>query len=62
MCIFIFHVREIEYTVGGQNQEVFSQNAYLMDMPAETCATTKVKIVKMYAFVHRNLMVYSEIE
>ena len=31
-----------------------------MIMTAETYATTKVKIVKSNAFVHRNLMVYTE--
>ena len=41
---------------------LFFQNAYLMVMPAETLATTKVKIAKIYAFVHRNLMINMENE
>ena len=50
---------KIEYTVGGQNH-FFFQNAYLIVMPAKKWVTTKVKIAKIYAFVHRNLMVYME--
>ena len=51
---------KIEHTVDGQNQDCF-QNAYLMVMPAETWATTKEKIVKkIYLFVHRILLVYTE--
>ena len=52
---------KIEHTVGVQNEEVFVfQNAYLMVMPAETLATTNVKIAKMYALVCPNLMIYTE--
>ena len=40
----------------------FFQNACLMVMPVETWATTKETIAKIYAFVHRNLMVYTEIK
>ena len=59
-CVYLAAMGvKIEHTVGSQNQDFF-QNAYLMVMPAETWATTKVKIVKIYAFVHRNLMVYME--
>ena len=35
------------HIIGGQNQFSF-QNAYLMIMQAETWATNKVKIVKIY--------------
>ena len=52
---------KIEHTVGIQNKDFF-QNAYLMVMSAETLATTKVKIVKMYASVRRNLMIYTKIK
>ena len=48
---------KINHTVGSQNQEIF-QNAYLMVMPVETWTTTKEKIMKIYAFVHRNVKVY----
>ena len=50
---------KINHTIGSQNQEFF-QNAYLMVMPVETWTTTKDKIVKIYAFVHQNVMVYTE--
>ena len=32
-----------------------------MVMPAETLATSKVKIAEIYALVRRNLMIYTEI-
>ena len=32
-----------------------------MMMSTETLATTKVKIAKIYALVHRNIMIYTEI-
>ena len=51
---------KIEHIVGVQNQDFFFQNAYLMVMPAEILATTKVKIAKIYAFVRWNLMIYME--
>ena len=50
---------KIEHTVGVQNKDFF-QNAYLMVMSAKTLATTKVKIVKIYAFVRQNIMIYTE--
>ena len=51
---------KINHTVAGQNQE-FSQNAYLMVMQVETWATTKeTKNAKICAFVHRDVMVYTE--
>ena len=73
-CVYLPSIGvKIEHIVGGQNQEcffffsflfffffLFFQNAYLMVMPAETWATTKVNIAKKFAFVHRNLMVYTE--
>ena len=59
MCIFSFRGCKKKHTVDGHNQEFF-QNAYLMVMPVETWATTKDKIVKIYAFVHWNVMVYTE--
>ena len=31
-----------------------------MVMSAETLATTKVKIAKIYAFVRQNIMIYTE--
>ena len=54
MCV------KIEHTVGSQNQDDCFKNAYLMAMPAETWAATKVKNSKIYAFAHRNLMVNTE--
>ena len=33
-----------------------------MVMSDETLATTKIKIAKIYAFVHRNLMIYMHME
>ena len=44
MCV------KIEHTVGIQNKDFF-QNAFLMVMFAETLATIKVKIAKIYASV-----------
>ena len=38
----------------------FFQNSYLMVMPVETWATIKETIAKMYAFVHRSVMEYTE--
>ena len=58
MRIFSFHDVKIEHTVGVQNKDFF-KNAYLMAMAAETLATTKVKIAKIYALVRRNLMIYT---
>ena len=58
--LFSFNVcKNRTYVVGNQNQD-FVQNAYLMIMPAETWATTKVKNAKHYAVVHRNVLVYTE--
>ena len=47
-----------ERTVGG-HKSVF-QSAYLMVMPAEIWVTNKVNVTTINAFVHRNLMVYTE--
>ena len=59
-CVYLVSMGvKINHTVGGQNQECF-QNAYLMVMSVEIWATTKEKIAKIYAFAHRNLMVYTE--
>ena len=44
---------KIEHTAGDQNKDFF-QKAYLMVMSAGALATTKVKIAKIYALVHRN--------
>ena len=55
MCTFSFHECKNKPYSGGQNQEIF-HNAYLMVMPVKTWAT----IAKIYAFVRRNLMVYTE--
>ena len=59
-CVYLASMGvKINHTIGVENQELF-QNAYLMVMPVETCATTKDKIAKMYAFVHRNIMGYTK--
>ena len=47
----------IEHTVDGQNRFFFNISDLIV-MPAETWATTKVKIAKLYAFVYRNLLVH----
>ena len=44
----------IEHTLGGQNQDCF-QNAYLMVMPAEKLATTKVKNCENLCFCSSKL-------
>ena len=59
MCV------KIELTVGVQNQDFFfseciSDGAYLMVMPAETLATTKVNIAEIYAFACRSFMINME--
>ena len=56
MFIFSLNGGIIDHTVGGLNQFSF-QNEYMMIVSAETWPTTKVKIVKMCVFVHRNLMI-----
>ena len=53
MCIFSLKRGKKDHTVGGQNQFSF-QNEYMMIVTAETWPKTKVKIVKICAFVHRN--------
>ena len=50
---------KIEHTVGIQNKDFFSKcisdgHVYRI------LATTKVKIAKIYALVHQNLMIYTE--
>ena len=50
-CIYLASMGvKMEHTVGVQSKDFF-QNAYLMVMSAETLATTKVKIAKIYALV-----------
>ena len=58
MCIVSLKGGKIDHTVGGLNQFSF-QNEYtcMMIVPAETWPIAKVKIVKICAFVHRNLMI-----
>ena len=49
---------KINHIVGGQNQEFF-QYEHLLVMSVKTWAISKEKNAKIYAFVHRNLMVNS---
>ena len=42
----------IKHTVGFQDKDFF-QNAYPMVMSAETLATTKVKIAKIYTLAYQ---------
>ena len=59
-CVYLASTGvKIEHTVGVQNKDFF-QNAYLMVKSAETLATSKVKIAKIYAFVRQNIMIYTE--
>ena len=55
-CVYLASICvKIEHTVGGQNQDL----SFIV-MPAETRASAKVKITKIYALVHRNLIVYTD--
>ena len=53
-CVYLAYMGvKIEHIVGVQ-KNFFFQNAYPMVRPAETLATTKVKIATIYALVRRN--------
>ena len=59
-CVYLASMGvKIEHTVGFQNKDFF-QNVYLMVMSAETLATTKVKIAKIYVLVRQNIMINTE--
>ena len=50
---------KIEHIVGGHNHDILQQ--YISDVYAsQVWASTRVKIAKIYAFVHRNLFACSE--
>ena len=50
---------KINQTDGGQNQELFSKCISIV-MPVENGPQPKKKNVNIYAFIHRNVMVYTE--
>ena len=62
-CIYLASMGvKLNHTRAGavKIKNFYFQNAYLMVMPVETWATTKEKNANIYAFVHRNVMGYTE--
>ena len=50
---------KIEHTVGGHNHDILQQ--CISDIYAsQAWASTRVKLAKIYAFVHRNLFACTE--
>ena len=60
-CVYFASIDvKIEHTVAEQNQDYIFQNAYLMFMPAETWAITKVNIAKQTCFCLSKLVGITE--
>ena len=60
MCIYLacMYVK-VEHTVGGHNHDIL--HSYISDVYAsQVWASTRVKLAKIYAFVHRNLFACME--
>ena len=55
MCIFSLYGCKIEHTAGGHNHDIFS-DVYA----SQEWASSRVKLAKIYAFVHRNLFACTE--
>ena len=59
-CVYLAHMAvKIEHTVGGHNHDILQQ--CISDVYAsQVWASARVKLAKIYAFVHRNLFACTE--